>query len=113
MNKVIEQLVQIGKPYGVKRINFGGCYEGQVKGFKGAMRRKAHAHCHVSDDYRGCICVLSHEPHRRIVGRDGYPTRLFWHEVGHIYRRSWSEKQCDKFGVKMQREYKANNKPVT
>lgn len=71
-------------PYGVKHIQVGGCMKnGRLRRF----RRKAHAHTGLSDPQRGVICVLS-------AKRLSEPLLLF-HEAAHIYRRSWTEKQCD------------------
>jgi len=93
------QLLKHGRPYGVKGIAFNGCVAGHVKGFKGAMRHKAHAHCYPEDIWYGWICFLSHNPEKR-AWRNNKPSRLFWHEVAHIWRRSWTEKKCDKWAWK-------------
>jgi len=105
----MDKLLTIGKPYGVVGINFGGCVESQAKGFQGAMRRKAHAHFTYwrgwEQKWGGWICFLSEKPERRAIRKDGRPTHLFWHEVAHIYRRSWTEGQCDKWAWKMVRSH--------
>jgi len=93
----MDNLLKIAKPYGVVGINFGGCVSAQAKGFKGSMRRKAHAHCQTHNKWRGWICFLSLTPERRAISKNGKPSHLFWHEVAHIRRRSWTEKQCDKW----------------
>lgn len=90
------KLLKISRQYGVRGIHFGGCIESQAKGFQGAMRRKAHAHCHPADKWCGWICFLTKNPDKRAL-RNSKPTQLFWHEVGHIYRRSWTQKQCNKW----------------
>ena len=108
MNKqIINKLLEIGKPYGVRGINFGGCVEGQAKGFQGAMRRKAHAHWYkkgLTPKWHGWICSLSANPIKRFITKDGRPSSLFWHEVAHLYRKSWTEKQCDKWAWSKVRE---------
>ena len=99
-------LLKLSRFYGVKGISFGGCVELKVKGFRGAMRRRAHAHCYKDDKWNGWICFLSKTPENRAI-RNGKTTRLFWHEVAHIYRPSWTQKQCDKWAftkaIKMNR----------
>lgn len=109
-----EKLLEITKPYGIKGINFGGCIELQAKGFKGAMRRKAHAHWvkktykdfHGTDyKWYGWICFKTIHPEKRAFNiKNAKPTKLFWHEVGHIYRSSWTEEQCDDFAKKQIRK---------
>ena len=89
-------LLAEARPYGVRGITFGGCVRGKAKGFQGAMRRKAHAHCYMGDPWRGWICFLSETPEKRAI-RNGKPTHLFWHEVAHIFRRSYTEKECNRW----------------
>jgi hypothetical protein len=103
INMTKEELLEIAKPYGVKEINFGGCLEGQKKGFKGAMRRSAHAHNSPKYPEYGLICFKGGIKHA--IGLiNNKPTQLFWHEVAHIYRKSWTQTQCDKWGWQMVRK---------
>jgi hypothetical protein len=103
----MEKLLEIATPYGVKGINLGGCISGQAKGYKGAMRRSAHAHCYPSYkaivlgqkvtvplDWYGWICIKSSKI-EKLLKKDGKPNELFWHEVSHIYRRSRTQQECD------------------
>ena len=92
MTKV--DLLKESRPYGVKGIAFGGCVQGKAKGFQGAMRRRAHAHHHPGYPWHGWICFKTANPEKRAI-RNGKPTHLFWHEVAHIYRRSYTQGQCD------------------
>lgn len=96
-------LLEIAKPYGVKGIEFGGCVQKHSIGLKGAMRRQGHAHCSKLDKWYGWICILSSNPYKRVIDKYDKPRTLFWHEVGHIYRNSWTEGQCDKFAWKQVR----------
>ena len=87
-----EQMLKLASPYGVIAIYFGGCIKGSpiYPGQPAAMRRSAHAHNSPKWPHYGTICFKAHSPERI------RPT-LFWHEVGHIWRRSWTEKQCNKW----------------
>ena len=106
-------LMSYARPYGVKGINFGGCAILNYKGTSTAMRRSAHAHCSYKKylDYwtihnpkklesLGWICVKSSHI-EKLLTKDGRPNHLFWHEVGHIYRSSWTEGECDTWAWKM------------
>mgnify|MGYP001563849263 CR=1 FL=1 len=106
-------LMSYARPYGVKGINFGGCIDLNYKGTYTAMRRSAHAHwfkkryveykkTHHPEELKnlGWICVKSSHI-EKLLTADGRPNHLFWHEVGHIYRGSWTEGQCDKWAWKM------------
>ena len=79
------------RSYGVKAINFGGCIKGSPihPGQAAAMRRSAHAHSVPGPQFPhyGTICFKAMGP-ERISGR------WFWHEVAHIWRRSWTEGEC-------------------
>lgn len=90
MNKA--QMLSLARPYGVRAINFGGCIKGSPihPGQPGAMRRSAHAHNWPQDTHYGTICFKS-------MSAEKIALSLFWHEVAHIYRRSWTEKQCDRW----------------
>jgi hypothetical protein len=105
-------LYQIAKPYGVVGISFGGCIKGKAKGLRGSFRRKAHAHCYPQKKgykfpFYGWICFLSSKPEKRAIQKNGNPTHLFWHEIAHMRRRSWTEAQCDKWAWKMVRSFKS------
>jgi len=87
------------KQYGVKGIFVGGCVE---RGEGSSFRAKAHAHSiipgtrnyHGTDEFLGWICIRSA---KRLFTSSGKPSQLLWHETAHIWRRSWSEKQCNTF----------------
>ena len=85
-------------PYGVKGIFIGGCVE---RGEGSSFRRRAHAHCRPQFGHLGWICIRSA---RRLYTLNGGWSRLVWHEVAHIWRRSWTEKQCDTFAWRKVRE---------
>ena len=76
--------------FGVRAIHLGGCVTGSPihPGQPAAMRRRAHAHSYTGDPYLGTVCFKAHTLER-------VPDTLFWHEVAHIYRHSWTETQCD------------------
>jgi hypothetical protein len=82
--------------YGVRGIFVGGCVD---RGDGSSFRRRAHAHCQkVGGQYgewHGWICFRS--PKRLWVSGTNRPSQLLWHEVAHIWRRSWSQKQCTQF----------------
>ena len=82
-------------PYGVTGIGFGGCIEGSPihPGQPGAMRRSAHAHNVPGDPNYGVVCF-------KALGWGAVRASLFWHEVGHIWRRSWTEGQCNTWAKK-------------
>ena len=90
------------KAYGVKGIFAGGCVE---RGDGSSFRARAHAHCVIpgtrnySGDGRwlGWICVRSA---KRLYTAHGTLSQLLWHETAHIWRRSWTEKQCDTWAWK-------------
>lgn len=89
-------------PYGVTSLNFGGCRNGSPihPGRPGAMRRSAHAHCvkrFETPAMLGAICFKA----ERI---ENVRVTIFWHEVGHVWRPSWTETQCNAFGRKMARQ---------
>ena len=86
----VEQMLRLAQPYGVTRVTLGGCVRGSPfrPGEPGAMRRSAHAHHRPGQPYHGAICFKAHSPER--ITRS-----LFWHEVAHIYRRSWTEGECN------------------
>jgi len=88
----VKEMLELGKPYGVTGISIGGCIKGSPihLGEPGAMRKRGHAHAGKHCDNQGCICFKAHTPER--IGK-----RLFWHEVAHIYRPSWTETQCNKW----------------
>jgi len=106
----LEQLLEIAKPYGVKGINLGGCIKLNYKGTHTAMRNSAHAHCFPKYENYGYICVKSSKI-EKLVNSNNKPTQLFWHEVSHIYRRSRSQKDCDKWAWKMVANYGKEPKP--
>ena len=85
--------------YGVLGIHFGGCFLGSPihQGQPAAMRRSAHAHNIRKSENFGHICFKAYSPDRILPS-------LFWHEVGHIYRPSWTEEKCNKFGRSMARK---------
>ena len=111
------RLEGIAEKYGVKGISLGGCAKLNYKGTKTAMRRSGHAHWYQKRymDYLakydprnlklvGWICVKSSKTEKLLKG-NGQPNELFWHEVGHIYRSSWTQKQCDKWAWNQARSY--------
>ena len=79
--------------YGVRGLAVGGCVEGITAGRKGAMRRFGHAHCRPKDEttWLGWICMKGL---RRLYRQDGRWSWQVWHEVAHVWRRSWTEAQC-------------------
>lgn len=109
-------LMSHARLYGVKGINLGGCVKLNYKGTCTAMRRSAHAHWAKKRyveylkihnpkglEHQGWICVKSSRT-EKLLTTDGRPNHLFWHEVGHIYRGSWTEGQCDKWAWNMVRK---------
>jgi hypothetical protein len=102
---MLDELLAVAKTYGVTDINLGGCKWGQDQGFKGAMRRSAHAH-RPGYGYTGQICIKSSKV-EKLLTPSKRPSELFWHEVGHIYRKSWSQKQCDSWARRMVKSFKA------
>ena len=86
------------KAFGVKGIFVGGCV---ARGEGSSFRAKAHAHSiipgtrnyHGTGEFLGWICVRSAK--RLWLNGTDKPSTVLWHETGHIYRRSWTEKQCD------------------
>lgn len=89
------------KPYGVKGLFVGGCVH---RGDGSSFRAKAHAHNKAKGEAEyahwlglpnrsGWICVRSEK--RLWLNGTKEPSRLLWHETAHIWRRSWTEKQCD------------------
>lgn len=101
----MDYLLSVAKPYGVIGFSFGGCVKLNYKGTKTAMRRSAHAHCFPKYDNYGWVCVKSGKV-ERLLKQDGKPNELFWHEVSHIYRRSRTQGECDKWARKMVRAFK-------
>jgi len=95
--------LEIARQYGVIDWHFGGCAEGSPihKGQPGAMRRRGHAHHHPTDILFGHICFKAHSIER-------VPARLAWHEIAHIYRRSWPQEQCESWARKMARRREEN-----
>ena len=93
------------KQYGVKGIFIGGCI---VRGEGSSFRAKAHAHSiipgtrnyHGSGEFLGWICIRSI---KRLYTSSGKLSQLLWHETAHIWRRSWTEKQCDRWARQQQR----------
>ena len=85
------------KQYGVRGIFVGGCV---ARGEGSSFRAKAHAHCVIpgtrnyqgNGRFLGWICFRSA---KRLFTSSGKPSQLLWHETVHIWRRSWTEKQCD------------------
>jgi hypothetical protein len=103
----IDDLLEVAKKYNVVGINYSGCIHLQSMGFRGAMRRKAHAHCDKEYKYYGWICFLSPNPYKRALSLiTGRPTKLFWHEVGHIFLKTYSQKRCDRFAEKQVRLFR-------
>ena len=101
-------LMSYARPYGVKGIHFGGCVIPNYKGTSTAMRRSAHAHwvkkryvdylkIHKPEEleYIGWICVKSGKIEKLLTADGKRPNHLFWHEVAHIFRSSYTEGQCD------------------
>jgi len=88
-----QEMLELGKPYGLTAVCFGGCVLGSPihPGEPAAMRQSAHAHNRPDDERHGWVCFKAYTPERISPG-------LFWHEVGHIWRRSWTEGQCSKWG---------------
>ena len=84
------------KPFGVVGVFIGGCVK---RGDGSSFRRKAHAHCYTGYPYRGWICIRS--PKRVYTDGTGQLSTLVWHEVGHIWRRSWTQKQVEAWARKM------------
>ena len=95
------------KPFGVKGIFIGGCIR---RGEGSSFRAKAHAHCiisgtrnyHGDNKFLGWICVRSA---KRLFTSSGNISQLLWHETAHIWRRSWTEKQCDIWAWQQIRRY--------
>uniref|UniRef100_A0A6H2A006 Peptidase n=1 Tax=viral metagenome TaxID=1070528 RepID=A0A6H2A006_9ZZZZ len=87
------------KQYGVRGIFVGGCVE---RGDGSSFRRKGHAHGDPGYELRwtGWICIRSA---KRLWTPSGKPSQLLWHETAHIYRRSWTQKQCTQWANKMVR----------
>ena len=87
------------KPYGVKGIFVGGCV---LRGEGSSFRAKAHAHAIIpgtrnyygDGKFLGWVCVRSAQ---RLFTSSGKISQLLWHETAHIWRRSWTENQCDKW----------------
>ena len=107
----IQDLLEIAKPYGVVGISLGGCVDLNWKGTKTAMRRSGHAHnCPVWKGKKlphyGWICIKSSRI-ERLLKADGKPNQLFFHEVSHIYRRSRTQKEGDKWAWNMTRNYQS------
>lgn len=98
------QLEGIAEPYGVVGISLGGCVKLNYKGTKTAMRYSGHAHCFPKYPLYGWICIKSSKV-ERLLKADGKPNQLFWHEVSHIYRRSRTQKECDKWAFNQTRAY--------
>ena len=100
MNISLPQALEMAKPYGVTAISLGGCIEGSPihEGSPGAMRRSGHAHNSQSDPNYGCICFKAHS-------FKGITPTLYWHEVAHIWRHSWTQAQCDKWAWRQARSH--------
>lgn len=90
----INELLTISEPYGVKSISIGGCNVNlQKTGQLGRFRARAHAH--MASEHFGYICFLTGNIDKLIT--NNRPNTLFWHEVAHVYRKSWSHKQVEKW----------------
>ena len=104
MGNIDEFLSNIFQAWGVNGVGYGGCVRGnRFRSGPGAMRRRGHAHSERDDPLAGWICIKAFNPSRRYTST-GKPSMLVWHEVAHIWRRSWTEKQCDAFAWKMVRK---------
>ncbi|MEK6881972.1 MAG: hypothetical protein AABY22_20305 [Nanoarchaeota archaeon] len=96
------RLEGIAEPYGVMGISLGGCVKLNWKGTKTAMRKSGHAHCYPKYSNYGWICIKSSKV-EKLLTPSNKPNQLFWHEVSHIFRRSRSQKECDKWAWQMVR----------
>lgn len=96
----IQDLLNIGKKYGVKSISLGGCnIKLQGNGELGRFRARAHAHLGKN---HGSICFLTADIEK--LQNNGKPNTLFWHEVAHTYRKSWTHKQVEKWARSQARQ---------
>ena len=88
--------LEIARQYGVVDWHFGGCARGSPihVDHPAAMRKSAHAHNSLGWPLSGHICFKAHS-------LDRVNKTLIWHEIAHIWRRSWSEAQCDSWARKM------------
>ena len=89
---ILEMLEQV-RPYGVIGISLAGCVDGHAEGRQGAMRRSGHAHMGRDQRWSNWICFKAHT-------LEHVSKTLIWHEVGHIYRRSWTEAQVEAWARK-------------